>query len=125
MVANIPSGLVIMPMLLLRTILYEVQIVSAKMLEFRRWHWQGMSTSGRRKVGRAYGIISKSICLCTANAERVLARKKDADGILRVSLALDTFFLFHFFLLLTTIASKSSRSLDSDSISLIMGERYA
>ena len=113
-------------MLLLRAILYEVQIVNAKMLIFRCWHWQGMSTSCRRKVVRTYGIISKSICLCTANAERVLARnKKDANGILRVLLALDTFFLFHFFLLLTTIASKSSRSLDSDSISLMMGERYA
>ena len=85
-----------------------------------------MSTSGRLKVGRACGVISKSICLCTPYADRVLARKeKDADGILRVLLALETFFLFHFFLLLTTIASKSSRSLDSDSISLIMGERYA
>ena len=71
-------------------------------------------------------MISRSICLCTANAERLLAQnKKCADGILGVLLALDMFFLFHFFLLLTTIASKSSRSLDSDSISLIMGERYA
>ena len=112
-------------MLLLRAILYEVQIVNVKMLDFCRWHWQGMSTSYRRKVVRAHGIISKSICICTANAERVLARsKKNVDGILRVLLAVDTS-LFHFFLLLTTIASKSSRSLDSDSISLIMGERYA
>ena len=46
-----------------------------------------------REVGRACGMISKSSCLCTANAERVLAwKKKCADGILRVLLALDMFF---------------------------------